>query len=204
MEASMNTSERAEVSPQSELFCDLCGYSRRGIPREARCPECGELPTLIPVESLLEQYRSAGELYWLRSVAVGLGLLLAASGVCLAVALVMPVYGFSLAAVSFVGPKIGAVALIERSLGSAPGPWGVAGVMGLLAQLAGVWFLTERRSVRGNEESFWTLRRIARWTAVICVGAAVGRLLGFDSNGIGDDGAVRSKLYFCLIVGELP
>jgi hypothetical protein len=195
------------ISGLAEAVCDYCGYSRRGIAPDSRCPECGEVPpALIPVRSLLEQYRSAGELYWLRCVGIGLLALLVASFVCLMVALIIPVWqvSLSLPAVNFVGPKIHVVALLQRSVKQQPGPWGVTGTVWALIGLAGVWLITERRSVRGDEEAFWSLRRITRWTAVICVGASLGRLLGYELDPVETEDTSRLNVVLSIIGGELP
>jgi hypothetical protein len=193
------------ISRTSAAVCDYCGYSRIGIAPDSRCPECGELPSaLIPVRSLLEQYRSAGELYWLRCVGLGLAALFIASFVCLTVALIMPMSSLSLSAINFLGPKVHVVALLQRSVKQEPGPWGVTGTAWALIGLAGVWLITERRSVRGDQESFWSLRRNTRWTAVICVGAALGRLLGYELDPVESTETSRLNLLVSIIGGELP
>jgi hypothetical protein len=193
------------ISGTSEAVCDYCGYSRTGIALDSRCPECGELPSaLIPIRSLLQQYRSVGELYWLRCVGIGLLTLFVTSFVCLTVAMIEPMWSLSLSATNFVGPKVHVVVLLQRSVKDQPGPWGVTGTVATLIGLAGVWLITEQRSVRGDEEPFWSLRRFTRWTAVICVGAALGRLLGYDLDPVDTTETSRLNLLISIVGGELP
>ena len=199
----MNTSEQRDISQTAGTCCDLCGYSRTGISAESRCPECGEVPAIISVGSLIEQYRSAGEMYWLRAVGVGLVVFVGAWVVCFVVVLAMPVGTCSLPAVSFVGPKVCTTALLMRMATDEPGNWGVVGTVAVMVELAGVWLLTERQSVRGDHEAHWSLRRMTRWTAVICVGGMLGRMLGYDGT-INSEWSDRLNLWISLGVGELP
>src|SRR5947209_7673077 len=114
-----------DVSSEVEagICCDVCGYSRRGLDAEALCPECGERPPLLVGASDFVA-RTREELAWLRTVALGLWILLGASFGALQVALVIPAGELSQGAVNFPGPKIHAAAMVQRSIGGQPGPWG--------------------------------------------------------------------------------
>src|SRR4051794_14565195 len=118
-----------EAALESRLgsCCEFCGYSRRGLHIDARCPECGENapPHALGQNSIAA--RSGEELSWLRSIAIGLWLLIATSMGALQVALVIPAAELSLGTVNFPGPKVHAAAMVQRSIGGQPGPWGVAG-----------------------------------------------------------------------------
>ncbi len=195
----------ASTTLQAEACCDACGYPRRGLPANARCPECGEpAPQLISAAvSVVAQ--TTGELYWLRAVAVGLLLLLLSSISALQVALVMPIGSFSLGAVNFPGPKVHAAALIQRSIGGQPGPWGVAGTLAVFFNLTAVWLLTERRSLRGDMEGLFSLRRLTRWFPLITVGGLAGMLLSGADPYVPPRGDVSGMLLiYAVVVCELP
>ncbi|HSI34890.1 MAG TPA: hypothetical protein VK986_14980, partial [Tepidisphaeraceae bacterium] len=150
--------------------CPECGYDRTGLPAAARCPECGESAS-SPNPNV-----TADAAHW-RVTAVGLLLLIVASVGALRVALIMPVGPLSLAAVNVPCPKVGAAALVQRSIGGPPGPWGVAGTVWVILAIAGTWLVTEPRSARGAEERFVSLRKLARWWPIVTGGAAMGILM---------------------------
>src|SRR6185436_10033365 len=75
--------------------CHVCGYSRRGLPAQGLCPECGEAPSprvtlsIAQATAALTLARTHADRAWLWSVGLGLVLLVVASFTAARVALVM-------------------------------------------------------------------------------------------------------------------
>jgi hypothetical protein len=169
-----------------ESQCDVCGYPRIGLPGEALCPECGEPPPRRAVETPRGSRRArhapadaptAGSLSHARAVGVGLLLLVVSSVSALSVTLVMDVGPMTIPALNVPAPKLHAAALVQRSIGGRPGPWGVSGTTAALLAVLGIWLVTTPRSLTADEEPALSLRRLARWTPIVAVGGALGLLL---------------------------
>jgi hypothetical protein len=191
-------------SGNHDVVCDVCGYSRRGLSDGAHCPECGDPPPKLAAspESIP---RTLEELRWLRTLAIGLWLLIFASIGALQVALIMPLHELSVGAINYPGPKIFASALVQRTIGGEPGPQGVFGTLCVMLSALAVFLLTEPRILRDQHESFWSLRRRTRWISLLSIGAFSGLLLsGFDPN-IAFRGRLSVNLFVLgLICCELP
>lgn len=110
----------------------------------------------------------------------------------------------SLPVLNFPGPKLWASALLQRSIGSAPGEWGVAGTRFGLLGLGAVWLLTAPRAVDRLGESALSIRRLTRWGSLLSFGALLGVLLGED--GVGYWEVPERDVYLMLLVAlvELP
>jgi hypothetical protein len=195
-----------EVSIEGDkgIRCDVCDYPRRGIGADARCPECGAQPPELSGAGG-EGVRTKEELIWLRTTALGLWLLIGASLAALQVALIIPAGELSIGTVNFPGPKIHAAAMVQRSIGGQPGPWGVSGIFWSMGTVLGVWFITERRAVSGDFENALNLRSCTRWIAVSTAGGVLGLLLSWTDAYVPPRGAVSINLFAEVIAGcELP
>jgi hypothetical protein len=162
----------------------------------------------IPVSRTLHLQippRTQNELLWLRSLAIGLAIFLIYSFLALQVTLIMPVGSFELAAVNFPGPKLNATTPIQRSIGGQPGEWGVAGTMATLMQVAGIWLITMRRSVRGDWEPAVSLRSAARWVSILGAGGLVGLALSGSGEFIPPMSDQCGGILICaILLAELP
>lgn len=197
----------APTSSAHELACDLCGYSRIGLPADALCPECGEPPPQISEQAKSTQtpFMSIERSAYLQLIALGLILLITSSLTALGVALVMPVGPLEVAAVNVPAPKIYAVALVERTIGGPPGPWGVAGTTAVLTTVVALWLVTIPRSLRGDEEPPWSIRLLARWVGILATGAVLGWLLSAREPYVAPRGAMAGRwIAFILLFCELP
>lgn len=172
----------ADLAADHGPACHVCGYSRRGIAADVPCPECGEPPS-PPVSvgeatAALALAKTQADRAWLWCVGLGLALLVVSSVSALRVALVMRAGNASVAVVNVPAPKVWAASLVQRSVGSRPGEWGIAGTLAVLGCLVGVWLATEPRALRPAAESSVSARRLTRWLAVALAGAGLGALLG--------------------------
>jgi hypothetical protein len=153
----------------------------------------------------LTQSITQAELRWLRTIVIGLFGFLIYSLAALQVTLIMPVGSFELGAMNFPGPKLNGTTPIQRAIGGQPGQWGVAGTMAMLFQVAAIWLLTERRTLRGTWEPTFTVRSAARWVSILAAGA----LLGAALSGAGEfippmsDGC-GGFLICAIVLCELP
>ena len=197
---------------QAEACCDVCGYPRRGLSPDSKCPECGSPPPLMAVLGLgpqgvsnLTQSLTQSELRWLRIIAIGLLGFVVYSLLALRVTLIMPIGSFELGALNFPGPKLNGTTPVQRAIGGQPGEWGVAGSMAMLLQVAAIWLLTERRALRGDWEGTFSIRSCARWVSILTAGA----LLGIALSGTGEYIPPKSDsdggfLICAIMLCELP
>lgn len=191
------------ASPTAPRRCVACGYPRIGLSDIAVCPECGHDPIDVPLPSA----QMATDAWWARSVLAGLVLLGVSTFVMLGVTLYMRYrgdWGGSLPILNYPGPKVWGSALLQRSIGSAPGEWGVAGTrFGLLA-LLGIWFITAPRPAERLEEATFSLRRLCRWGTLLLSGGVLGVLLGEDGVAAWNE-AERDGFHLLLLsMVELP
>ena len=188
--------------------CHVCGYSRRGIPAAGLCPECGEPPSppvsIGEATSALALAKTQSDQAWLWCVGLGLVLLVASSVSALRVALVMRSGDASVGAVNVPAPKVWATALVHRSVGDRPGEWGIAGTLAVLGCLVAVWMVTEPQSLRAAEESAASVRRAARWAAVLLTGGGLGVLLGGYDVPYGSSARATRALLVAVALVELP
>lgn len=196
------------VTPAPSLLarsrhCLSCGYNLHGLPSAALCPECGHDPS----ESPLPRGAGDADLWWARSVVCGLVLLLVTSFLMLGVTVYMHFrseWAGSLPVLNFPGPKLWGTALLQRSIGSAPGEWGVAGTRYGLIGLLALWLITTPRPADRLGEPVLSLRILTRWVSLLGFGAMLGLLLGED--GVRNWESGERDVYFMLLVSlvELP
>jgi len=214
MDASVIESEgvgRAETSEAEQgPSCHVCGYSRRGLPARGLCPECGEPPSppvsfsVSDATAVLTFAKTQADRAWLWCVALGLVLLVVSSFSAARVALLMRAEGASVAAVNIPAPKVWVASLVQRSVGNRPGEWGVAGTLAVLGCLVGVWLVTEPRALRPAGESPVSVRRLARWSAVLLSGGVLGVLLGGFSISYYSSRNMDRALLGSVALAELP
>jgi hypothetical protein len=186
-----------------EIACDACGYPRRGLSSEARCPECGAAPPGMVDRRQTPSPMTLGRRRWLRTVLAGLVLLLLSSIATVQTALIMPIASVTVAAVNVPAPKVGIAALVQRSIGDKPGEWGVFGTLGVLSTLVAVWLITESENPRSA--GLLTLAGATRWGCIVCAGAIFGLLLSFNEIFLSRTGSVgRSVLFAAVALGEMP
>jgi hypothetical protein len=194
--------------PQSldlAICCDICGYPRIGLPETAKCPECGENPPELVKRGARATPITQGRRRWLRSVSVGLILLFIAYASALQVILIMNMRDYSLLAVNTPAPKIAATALLQRSIGNRPGPWGVAGTLAVLGSVLAVWLLTEPRNERGGDApTLLSLRGMTRWACVLCTGGAFGLMLCSTQLSMWNTRSYSPYFAILLLGCELP
>jgi hypothetical protein len=193
------------LAPEThESICESCGYSRRGLPPQSRCPECGQPPPTT-VHTAPSTPRTVEELRWLRTLAIALWLLILSSVGALQVALIMPIGELAVGAINFPGPKLFSSALVQRTIGGQPGPWGVWGTLCVLLSALAVYLLTEPRVLEHRDESIFSLRKLTRWISLLSLGGFAGILLsGFDSPVYYHSGVSISLFAIGVAFCELP
>lgn len=159
--------------------CGECGYTLRGLPDGAACPECGSLE-----ESPGEV--SVAERAWARVVLLGLAVWLLATPMAAYVVLIMRFrddLGGTLPLLNFPGPKVWAMSHLQRIVGDYVTGLGAGGAWWGWVNLLAIFLLTSPRSRRAWDESTLDPRRLARWAAVLGGGAFFGlTLIGRDLN----------------------
>lgn len=175
MDVSPPTGAGANFHDYHEICCDACGYPRIGLPSEARCPECGEPPPKFAGTLGAGQAMTHGTQAWLRCICAGLVLLVISYLFALRVILVMPISSQMLPALNVPAPKIAATALVQRTVGNKPGPWGVAGTVAVFCSIAALWLLTAPRHSTGDDG--FSVRALTRWVGVLSCGAVFGTFL---------------------------
>jgi len=187
------------------IHCHECGYPRRGLPATSVCPECGTSPDRastvvrgLPTLTITQQGQ-------IRLVAIGLMLLLYASFYSMQLAVVMNYEQLSLHAINLPSPKIAAVTLVQREIGGRPGPWGTMGWTCVLFQLVSVYLITVPTLKNAVNEAWFSLRRVCRWTALICTAALMGFMLSHGQSYIPLlSWYTWDLLLYALVIGELP
>ena len=147
-------------------------------------PQCGEPPSppvsisLARATAALTLAKTQADRAWLWCVGLGLVVLVVTSISTAHVALVMQAGGASVAAVNLPARRSGWRAWSNAPVGNRPAEWGVSGTLAVLGCLVGVWLVTEPQALRPAGESPVSIRRLARWSAVLLTGGVLGVLLG--------------------------
>ncbi len=187
------------------VCCHECGYPRRGLSEATRCPECGTEPIAPPPSPRGLPALSITQHGQLRLVTIGLLLLLYASYYSMQLAVLMNYEQLSLHAINLPSPKIAAVTLVQREIGGRPGPWGTMGWTCVLFQLVAVYLITVPTLKSVANEAIFSLRRVCRWTALICTAALMGFMLSHGQSYIPLlSWYTWDLLLYALVIGELP
>ena len=186
--------------------CPSCDYRLFGLPEAAICPECGWDPS--DDQRIVRTDLARSHRLWAGLMLAGLALLSWCSLILLSVTLMMRFrddWAGSLPLVNFIGPKVSATPLIQRSVGGAPAELGVQGTIWTLLSMVAIWLLTAPRpsESEAETESFINLRKLARWVPLVLIGSVFGMLL--SESGIYSWRGGRSN-YFLLTIAvcELP
>ncbi|MEM8874470.1 MAG: hypothetical protein AAGD32_09440 [Planctomycetota bacterium] len=171
--------------------CEQCGYDLRGSDDATPCPECGTS------RGDLAERRRLLRRDWPWCGCVLLGLILVAIGSFAAIDVVglgnfgSTFYGwrgrytgFS-TAVGVPGPRPFALSMLQRSIGDAPGPLGMRGIIATTLTIAGLLLVT----AKPIGEQGGVFRKLVRWVSVVLIGIAFGHFA--SANGIsyyGSDG----------------
>jgi hypothetical protein len=149
--------------------------------------------------------RTVEEFRWLRTLTVGLWLLILSSAGALQIALIMPMGRISAAGINYFGPKVFASAAIQFAIGGQPGPDGVFGTMCLMASAVAIYLLTEPRIAEDRHEHTFSLRRLTRWVGLLSIGGFCGLLLaGFDGEIPYTSWLSLNLYFFGILCCELP
>jgi hypothetical protein len=185
-----------------DVPCASCGYNLRGLAGNGQCPECGA-SVARSLEIHLNPIMPA-QIWWARIVLAGLVTWMVLTPVCLCVVLFM---GRSYPNLAFMwmnypGPKLWAVPIIQPQLASTgSSPLGLLGHICPLLVVLASFLITAPRTRRGGPESFWSLRRLTRWPAVVMAGGLFGVSVATFAAGT----SIAQLLVFlavCLV--ELP
>lgn len=164
---------RRQIAPAR--WCDECGYSLRGLPRDQACPECGHEPTA----ETAGRPSLAPHTAWARSVSIGLVLLLLVTLNAVSSVLVQPFsehFGGTAPSLNLPAPKLWAMPLLQRPIGKSPEEPGVVGTRTAMLSLLAVWLITAPcTSPRVGRDQM--LRLMTRWSSVCLFGLAFGTMM---------------------------
>ena len=187
-----------------DLPCSSCGYNLRGLNERAACPECGQ-PVAESAQPIEPAY-APSQVRWARLILLGIAMLLVGTSGAINVVLHMPFseqVGGTVPRINYIGPKMPAVALMQRGLGYAPGVWGTSGVTAGVMVCAGIVLLTMPPTQRDWNDPILSLRFWARWTPLLLFGGYLGLTLGCE--GVHHDDPQVKKFIMAGVVGvELP
>lgn len=185
--------------------CHECGYPRRGLPEASLCPECGAAPAQVHAPAKGLPTLNITQHAQIRLVGLGLLLLMYATYYSIQLAVVMDYEQLSLHAINLPTPKVAAVTLVQREIGGRPGPWGTMGWTCVLFQLVAVYLVTVPTIRSTANEAWLSLRRVTRWTALVCTAALMGFMLSHGQVHIPLlSWYTWDLLVYALVIGELP
>lgn len=201
---SVVSSDSSRAPLTFDLPCSSCGYNLRGLHEQAACPECGQ-PVAESVQPIQPAYPPS-QVRWARLILLGIALLLIGTFGAINVVLYMPFseqFGGTVPRINYIGPKVPAVALMQRGLGYAPGAWGTSGVTAGVMVCAGIVLLTMPPTQRDWNDPILSFRFWARWTPLLLFGGYLGLTLGCE--GVHQDDPQVKKFIMAGVVGvELP
>lgn len=191
-----------------DIPCDTCGYNLRSLGTDALCPECR-----TPVSASIVQTKADGvptsraERRWAVFVIVGIVGMLVLYPQILWVELFMD---FNEAAfgnapkLNVIGPKIWAMALVQRSIGRGVESLGGQGTWLPLMNITALWLITARRGASDALSSRSNVFRLfARWIPAVLVGGFLGFMMNVEGTYFTD--IALSKYAMIGVAGvELP
>ena len=191
-----------------DIPCDTCGYNLRSLNTAALCPECR-----TPVAASIVQTTIVGvptsrtERRWAVFVIAGIVGMLVLYPQILWVELFMD---FNEAAfgnapkLNVIGPKVWAMALVQRSIGRGVESLGGQGPWLPLMNITALWLITARRGASEPLSSRSNLLRLfARWIPAVLVGGFLGFMMNVEGTYFTD--IALSKYAMIGVAGvELP